>query len=844
MLTMRTTVPLCLWGVWLWTAVSPTPLTAADPPADASKKNYDQWRMALSKDGVTNPVELNLPPGYEIDIVRIAEPNEGSWINLAFDPKGRLIISREDKGLLRFTLADDQKSVAKVETIEDTLLECRGILFAHDSLYLSANNSKGLYRLRDTDGDDTYDEVKLLKTLEGGVGHGRNCLALGPDGKIYLACGNNVKVPDDVSEKSPYRNYGLDRLLPCVWNEFLFDAGVVPPAGFVIRTDAEGKEWELFAGGFRNEYGLAFNPEGELFTYDADMEWDEGAPWYRPTCVMHVVSGGEYGWRQGTNVWPEFFADSLPRVVDVGLGSPTAIQFGTKSHFPRKYRDALFILDWSYGRIIAVHLTPEGASYKGKIETFIKGKPLNVTGLEFGPDGAMYFTVGGRRTQSALYRVRYVGEADTTLATPEGDVTKELRSIRRKIELSLENPSRAEIKTLWKGLEHEDRWINTLARIAWEQFPLDSWANVTFMSPATQWSQMLAGSRTAKQADQERLLFSCKFQLNTKSLDKRLIGLRTLQLTFIRLGKVRPESSDARTEVMASLSTQYPATTFPENYLLCELLVYLKSPDVIEKTLTLHDAAGNQQEKLFYLFTLRHMAEGWTLDQRRQLLRGLKEAEEFEGAQYMQRFVAFIRTDHLNTFTPSEQDALATEIAQLGHTTSGDISAQPRPLVKTWTMDELAPLLDQVTEKRNRQRGKELFAGALCAQCHRREQLGRPVGPDLDSAVAKFSRKDLLETIVAPSKVVDEKYRQWMIETEDGRVVTGDLIGGDTETLSLAPTPLEPTRMIRVRRNEIVSRSTSPLSLMPEGLLNSLTQDEILDLLAFLEFGTAQEPRP
>ena len=83
-------------------------------------------------------------------------------------------------------------------------------------------------------------------------------------------------------------------MLPCNWNHLLFNKGVQPPAGHIVRTDPDGKRWEMIAGGFRNPYGLAFNPDGELFVYDADMEWDVGTPWYRPTRVNHVVSGGGY----------------------------------------------------------------------------------------------------------------------------------------------------------------------------------------------------------------------------------------------------------------------------------------------------------------------------------------------------------------------------------------------------------------------------------------------------------------------------------------------------------------------------------------------------------------------
>src|SRR6267142_2286211 len=102
-----------------------------------------------------------------------AQEGEGSWISIAFDARGRLTVAREKSGLLRMTL-DSAGAVAKVETINESLLECRGLLYAFDSLYVNANNSKALYRLRDTDGDDQFDEVKLLQATGGGVGHGRN----------------------------------------------------------------------------------------------------------------------------------------------------------------------------------------------------------------------------------------------------------------------------------------------------------------------------------------------------------------------------------------------------------------------------------------------------------------------------------------------------------------------------------------------------------------------------------------------------------------------------------------------------------------------------------------------
>ena len=97
-------------------------------------------------------------------------------------------------------------------------------------------------------------------------------------------------------------------------------------------------------------------------------------------------------------------------MVNIGPGSPTGIAFGTGARFPAKYQNALFICDWSFGKLYAVHMTPNCATYSGEVETFATATPLPLTDVVVNPkDGALYFTIGGRNTQSGLYRVTYVG---------------------------------------------------------------------------------------------------------------------------------------------------------------------------------------------------------------------------------------------------------------------------------------------------------------------------------------------------------------------------------------------------------------------------------------------------
>ena len=87
--------------------------------------------------------------------------------------------------------------------------------------------------------------------------------------------------------------------------------------------------------GYRNEYDIDFDANGEIFAFDSDMEWDIGTPWYRPTRIAHATGGSDLGWRSGSGKWPVYYPDSLPPVLDIGPGSPTG-RFRYRGKVPRK----------------------------------------------------------------------------------------------------------------------------------------------------------------------------------------------------------------------------------------------------------------------------------------------------------------------------------------------------------------------------------------------------------------------------------------------------------------------------------------------------------------------------
>src|SRR5262245_41217981 len=292
----------------------------------------DVFAGATIKPKQATPAEaLQTLPGFKVELLHSSQPGEGSWVSMTLDDKDRLIISPQGKEpMLRLTLGSAGK-IAKMETIDLPVSGAMGLLYAFDSLYVNGQGKEGyhLYRLRDTDGDDKYDSVELLRKWKGGAGeHGAHGIVLGADKKLYIVDGNFVDVPTDISPNSPHRNYADDRLLPRAEDGNGFGAGKKPPGGFVVRMDPDGKNPELFAAGFRNTYDIDFNEDGELFGFDSDMEWDWGMPWYRPTRINHIVSGADFGFREGSAKWPIYYPDSLPTTLDIGIGSPTGVKFG------------------------------------------------------------------------------------------------------------------------------------------------------------------------------------------------------------------------------------------------------------------------------------------------------------------------------------------------------------------------------------------------------------------------------------------------------------------------------------------------------------------------------------
>ena len=866
------------------------------PQTSVAVKTHGQMGVGPWGDVFSKPAGMiakdrdvfNVHDGFQVELLyTVPKDKLGSWVSITFDDQGRLIASDQgDKGICRITPpAIGSKEPTKVEQLDVKITSAHGMLYAFDSLYLSVNGGpgSGLYRARDTNGDDQYDEVVKLKEIRGGGEHGPHALRLSPDGKsIYMIAGNHTDLPKDFDHSTVPSNWSEDLLLPRQWDARGHARGKLAPGGWIAKTDPDGKTWEIISIGYRNPYDMDFNADGELFAYDADMEWDMGTPWYRPTRVVHATSGSEFGWRSGTGKWPTYYVDSLPQLVDIGPGSPVGATFGYGAKFPAKYQKAFFICDWTFGTMYAIHMNTWGASYVANKEEFLSRTPLPLTDNAVGPDGALYFTVGGRGAQSELYRVTYIGHESTThvvAAQRSDDVFAGLRELRLQLERyhrTARSPQEA-IDFAWQHLRNADRHIRYAARIAIEHQDVTLWQKraLSEREPNTLIAASVALARQGDPSVQGDLLQALeRLDYGSIGLINQLELLRAWSLTFIRMG--RP-SQDVASALAKKLDAFYPdesplvlSAVAPDdsygvineglNRELCNLLVYLSSPTVATKTLslitepsqeattemadllarnagyggTIAKVLSNQVDlqKLHYAFALRNLRYGWTLDQRKQYFAWLADARTKSGGASYEGFIDNIRKDALANASEAERTAIESSVA----------IAPPKPTelpIPTgpghdWQLDELVQLTSSGLAGRSFERGKTMYAAARCVICHRFDGSGGATGPDLTNVAGRFSFKDLSEAIVDPSKVISDQYRASVVVTTNGQIYAGRVAREQNGALTVLTDPEDINKVVEVPAEEVDEVTPSKVSLMPKDLLKTLNEEEVLDLLAYL----------
>ena len=830
---------------------------------------------AIGENKATPPSRIKAAKDFQVELLySVPGGEQGSWVNLCTDPKGRIIASDQYGGLYRFAPPAPGQPLdpAKVEKLPTEIRAVNGMLWAFGALYVGVNDYEkkipsGVYRITSSKGGDTLDKVELLRAIKAGGDHGVHAILPAPDGKsMFLITGNNADLTE-VNSSRVMMNWGEDHVLKSMPDGRGHNRDRLAPGGMIYRFSPDGKTWELYSSGFRNIFDGAFNRDGELFTYDADMEYDFNTSWYRPTRINHVTSGAEFGWRNGAGKRPEFYPDNLPATLNIGPGSPTGVTFGYGAKFPAKYQNALFALDWSWGKVYAVHLQPQGSSYTATKEEFLSGGPLPVTDAIIHPgDGAMYFAIGGRKVQSGFYRVTYTGKEST--APVAAEVTRRTgtqnrlltsaatsREQRHALEAFHGNADPKALKAAWPELDNADRFIRWAARTAVEHQPVATWSDraLSEKNPALQVEALMALVRVTgidplhrKTSDAPvdtamgAKILDALTKLDWKKLnhEQRLTLVRTYSITFARFGQ--PDDTTTK-RILAQLDPQFPAATFDLNWLLCETLARLQSPTLAAKAIAMIKNAPGQEEQLEYARSLRFLKAGWTTALRTEQFEWFLKAANYRGGASFEKFLEFIRTDAEASLSESEKTALATvlakkpvlksPLAQMAEALAG------RTTAKEWKLDDLAPAAERGMKKRDFDNGRRMFAAVGCFACHRFGNEGGMTGPDLTGASGRYSPRDLLDQILNPSKEINEQFVPMVITKNDGETVTGVIVNLNGDNVMVNTDPANPFQQETIDRKKVKNIEASKVSPMPEGLLALLTQEEILNLTAYVLSG-------
>ena len=374
---------LACWGFVAGTtsAADPSP----DPPADLP----------------TEPVRVTVPEGFEVTL--FADDDLAHDIfSMTVDSRGRVVVS--GPGYVRILIDRDKDGRAESykQFADGPRSGAQGMYFHGPDLLCTGD--AGLIRYRNRNGDDKADgPPETFIKIKTGSEHHAHAIRRGPDGWWYLLAGNMAGVTATYATlpTSPVRE---------------------PESGVLMRLTPNLSAGEIVADGYRNSYDFAFNALGDIFLYDSDGERDVSLPWYRPTRVFQVLPGSHAGWHSRSWKRPDEFVDMPPIVASFGRGSPTGVACYRHDRFPENYGGALFVADWTFGRVMALPMQRDGESWTSKPIEFMTGKGqfgFAPTDIAVGADGALYVSVGGRGTRGGVFRVTATdSKPEKTAAAP------------------------------------------------------------------------------------------------------------------------------------------------------------------------------------------------------------------------------------------------------------------------------------------------------------------------------------------------------------------------------------------------------------------------------------------
>jgi putative heme-binding domain-containing protein len=204
----------------------------------------------------------------------------------------------------------------------------------------------------------------------------------------------------------------------------------------------------------------------------------------------------------------------------------------------------------------------------------------------------------------------------------------------------------------------------------------------------------------------------------------------------------------------------------------------------------------------------------------------------YRGGNSFKKFLQKIRDDASATLTDADRVALK-EVISGTQTVEAVKLETTRQFVHNWQMEDLLPVADDVESGRSFDKGRAAYEAAQCYKCHRFAGEGGDTGPDITGVGNRFNTVYLLESLIVPSKAVSDQYLGSVIRTLDGEIITGRVIEENDKEIKVRTDPFA-RALVTIAKSNIEARQQSRVSEMPQGLINTLTKEEILDLIAYM----------
>jgi hypothetical protein len=337
--------------------------------------------------------------------------------------------------------------------------------------------SKGLWRFRDTDNDDQFDKAELLIKIDGSGEHGPHSVVVGPDKKSLWLCDGNHTKPIETIEYSRPIAWDEDHIISRLWDANGHAAAFSHPAGTSVSATSTARTVEMVDIGFRNTLTSRSTP---MASSSPSI-----ATWNGTSVRLGIGRRGSFTARAAAITAGAQVPGLAGRLLSTvcrrrsrGTGITDRTVFGTGAKFPAKYQRAMYALDWTYGTMWAVHLTPDGASFKGEFGGVCRGQATAADRRDHSPEG-WRDVFRDRRTPHAK-RVSTVSHTRNRSDRASRAVHRHAEAkIRHDLEaLHAKGTGPEAIDKAWPYLSHKDRFLRFAARVAIEHQPVAKWATV------------------------------------------------------------------------------------------------------------------------------------------------------------------------------------------------------------------------------------------------------------------------------------------------------------------------------------------------------------------------------